>query len=51
MTEYVVLIQIGDDEENRQYLPILAEDPQHAEEQALDENEDHRVIALFARVL
>jgi hypothetical protein len=49
MSEFICLMQDGDDEEARWYFTCDAEDAEHAEEQALDGYEAY-VIAVYRRV-
>lgn len=48
--EYIVLMQHADAEADRSYYTLTANDPDHAEEQALDENPNANAIAVYARV-
>ena len=49
MSEFICLMQDGEDGEARWYFTCEAEDEEHAEEQALD-GYDAYVIAVYRRV-
>lgn len=48
--QYIVLVQSVADPETRRFLHFSADDPQHAQEQALDEDPNNTVTAVFHRI-
>lgn len=50
MTEYIVIVQEGDDEMVRWEFYCEAENASHAEKQALDHSKDIGCIAVYERV-
>lgn len=50
LNEYIVIVQEGDDDISRWHFHCLAEDANHAEEQALDHSIDIRNIAVYERI-
>lgn len=50
MKEYIVCVQEGEDERSRWFFTCEAEDPNHAEEQALDHDKSIRIISVYERI-
>ena len=48
--QYIVLVQTEADPETWRFLHFSADDPQHAQEQALDEDPNNTVTAVFHRI-